>query len=227
MREIDAALPRADGVAVLNRMYLTVTERIAALLSQPGAGRFRDPDAMADLDVRFAGLWLAAYDADRAHATVATAWRPLFRLRHARCFPVQFALAGMNSHIEHDLPVAVVGTCAARGLRPAELQADYAAVSTVLAEVEEGIRRAFLDEVQTWVDDRIAPVAHLVSAWNIDKARDVAWVTAGTLWALRDVGALRAGFLDALAHTVAMTSTTLLAPAPDGRRQASTAGLGT
>ena len=37
MREIEAELPPADGVAVFNRMYLTVTERIGAILA-PSAG---------------------------------------------------------------------------------------------------------------------------------------------------------------------------------------------
>jgi hypothetical protein len=53
-------------------------------------------------------------------------------------------------------------------------------------------------------------VAHLVSCWSIDKARDVAWVTAETLWTLRDVGLLRDRFLDGLSDTVGMTTRTLL-----------------
>ena len=32
--------------------------------------------------------------------------------------PVQFALAGMNAHINHDLPLAVVSTCSALATAP-------------------------------------------------------------------------------------------------------------
>jgi hypothetical protein len=32
--------------------------------------------------------------------------------------PVQFALAGMNAHINHDLPLAMVSTCTALGTAP-------------------------------------------------------------------------------------------------------------
>ncbi len=74
------------------------------------------------------------------------------------------------------------------------------------------MRRSFLDEVGRTVDDRLGPVVHLVSAWNIDKARDLSWVTVETLWALRRTGFLRDRFLDGLGHTVGMTSRALLTP---------------
>ena len=214
LREIDAALAADDGVAVFNRMYLTVTERIAEIIAEPAGGRDQvpRPRAMADLDVRFANLWLAAYDADAARRSVPPAWRPLFEARGGGRLPMQYAIAGMNSHIEHDLPIAVVDTCRARGLAPADLQPDYEAVNEVLAQVEAPIRRSFLDAVGREVDDQVGPVVHLLSTWNIDKARDLSWVTAETIWALRRTSVLRDRFLDGLGHTVGMTSRALLTP---------------
>ena len=214
MREIDAALAADDGVAVFNRMYLTVTERIAEIIAQPGATaiRFSDAQVMTDLDVGFANLWLAAYDADAARRSVPSAWRPLFDSRRGGRLPVQYAIAGMNSHIEHDLPIAVVDTCKAHGLAPADVHQDYEAVNDVLAQVEAPIRRSFLDAVGREVDDHIGPVVHLVSSWNIDKARDLSWITVETLWALRRTRFLRGRVLDSLGHTVGMTSRALLTP---------------
>ncbi len=213
MRSIDAELPAADGVAVFNRMYLTVTERIAAIIAGAGAtATFGDAATMADLDVRFANLWLAAHDADAARRTVPPAWRPLFEARAGGRLPVQYAVAGMNTHIEHDLPVAVLDTCLAHGVEPAVIHADYEAVNTVLAEVEAPVRRSFLDGVGRHVDDSLGPVVHLVSTWNIDKARDLSWVTVETLWELRSRRLLHDRFLEGLAHTVGMTSRALLTP---------------
>ncbi len=213
LHEIDAELPRRDGVAVFNRMYLTVTERISGILAGRLAGpTFAGSDTMADLDVRFANLWISAYDAQRAGRTVPAAWRPLFEARGGGRLPVQYALAGMNSHIEHDLPIAVVGTCRAHGVDPDDLHRDYEAVNDVLAQVEGPIRRSFLDDFQREVDDRLGPVVHLLSTWHIDKARDLAWVTALTIWELRRTSFLRGRFLDGLGHTVGMTSRTLLTP---------------
>ena len=83
MREIETQLSDDDGAAVFNRVYLTVTERIAEILAQPSSHSvtFGDAETMAELDVRFANLWLSAYDADAARRTVPPAWRPLFEAR--------------------------------------------------------------------------------------------------------------------------------------------------
>jgi uncharacterized protein DUF5995 len=213
MRQIDADDSTDDGPRVFNRVYLTVTERIGAIVDGAASpASFRDTHAMAELDVRFAGLWLTAYDAHAAGRTVPAAWRPLFEAQDGARLPIQYALAGMNSHIEHDLPIAVVATCRALDREPEDLHADYEAVNAVLAEVEAGVRRSFLDDVGRTVDDRVGPAVHLVSAWNIDKARDLSWVTVETLWALRRTGFLRDRFLDGLGHTVGMTSRVLLTP---------------
>ena len=215
LRGIDAELPPEDGAGVFDRMYLTVTERIAELmrLGGPAAGSaFEDPERMAELDVRFAGLWLHSYDAAAAGHRVPPAWQPLFEARAGGRLPVQYAVAGMNSHIEHDLPIAVVRTCQARGITPPELRRDYDAVNDVLASVESGVRRTFLDDVGRELDDRIGPLVHLLSAWNIEKAREVAWVTAETIWELRSTDFLLGRFLTGLGHTVGMTSRTLVTP---------------
>ena len=74
------------------------------------------------------------------------------------------------------------------------------------------IRRSFLTEVGRAADEHVGPVVHLVSAWKIDKARDVAWVSAETLWTLRRTGLLRGRFLAALGATVGMGSRVLLTP---------------
>lgn len=214
MRAIDAELEPSDGVAIFNRMYLRVTELIEQVITGGSALplSFDDPATMADLDVRFAGLWLEAYDADVLGRSVPTPWRPLFEARAGRRWPIQYALAGMNTHIEHDLPVAVVETCRARGLEPDDLRADYEAVNAMLAQVEAPIRRSFLTEVGQGIDEHAGPVVHVISAWNIDKARDLSWITTQTIWSLRRVGFLQERFLDAVGDTVAMTSRTLLLP---------------
>jgi len=213
MQSFNAGLGASDGVLVFNAVYLEVTEHIAALLQQ--GGHFRDEAAMTDLDVRFAGLWLSAYDAATGDRAVPTAWAPLFSSRHqAGLLPIQFALAGMNAHIEHDLALAVVATCEARGTHPDDptVLADYLTINQVLASKEAAIRRSFLDEVGRAVDDRLAPVAHLVTSWSIEKARDVALLNARTIWELRHAPALQAAYLTGLAHTVGMGSRLLLTP---------------
>jgi hypothetical protein len=209
MREIDEELPRSDGAGVFNRLYLRVTEMVLARLAD--GDFFHDDEFMASLDIAFADLWFEAYAAPSRR--VPKAWAPLFAARDERgVLPIQFALAGMNAHIEHDLALAVVRTCQAHGRSPASpgVHHDYELVNDLLAGVEAEIRRTFLTEVGQAVDDHLRPVAHLVSSWNIDKARDIAWVNALALWELRRFGFIFDRYAGALARTVGMGSRLLL-----------------
>lgn len=211
LRRIDDELPRDDGAAVFNRMYLTVTESVAAGLK--GDTVFVDPVFMEHLDVTFASLWLEAYDA--GGQDVPRAWAALFERRHDRAvLPIQFALAGMNSHIGHDLAVAVIRTCRHLDTSPerAGVRDDYEAVNHLLAASETRIRRSFLTKAGQAVDTRLDPVVHIVNSWKIDKARDVAWVNVEAMWALRQVGSLATRYRAALARTVGMASRCLLTP---------------
>ena len=116
MEAIAAALPAADGLACFNRMYLDVTRQVN---SQLGQGFFADPAFMTQLDVAFANLYFAAAGAAGTPAAAPLAWRPLIEQRAvAGIEPVQFALAGMNAHINHDLPIAMVSTCSALATAP-------------------------------------------------------------------------------------------------------------
>jgi hypothetical protein len=213
LRGIDAELPADDGVAVFNHMYLTVTEEVAANLHRSQV--FRDPVFMERLDVTFAALWLEAYDASAD--AVPNAWAALFEQRQDRSvLPIQFGLAGMNTHIAHDLPVAVVSTCRQLDTAPDEpgVREDYDAVNDLLAACESKIRRSFLTEAAQLADDKVGPVVHLVNSWKIERARDVAWVNVEALWALRRSGSLAERYRAALARTVGMASRCLLTPTP-------------
>jgi hypothetical protein len=211
LRRIDDELPPGDGAAVFNRMYLTVTETVAAGLE--GDTVFVDPAFMEQLDVTFASLWIEAYEAG-VH-DVPRAWAALFERRHDRAvLPIQFALAGMNSHIAHDLVVAVIQTCRQLDTSPedAGVHHDYEAVNQLLAACESRVRRSFLTKAGHEVDAHLGPVVHIVNSWNIDKARDVAWVNVETMWAIRHVDSLANRYRAALARTVGMASRCLLTP---------------
>ena len=65
--------------------------------------------------MRFAWLYFDAI----AAADPPSAWRPLFASAERRgILPLQFAFAGMNAHINRDLPVALVETWGELGLEP-------------------------------------------------------------------------------------------------------------
>ena len=65
---------------------------------------------MAELDVVFANLYFdALVRAERDAASIPSAWKPLLNGRtKSRVARIQFALAGMNAHINRDLPAGIV-----------------------------------------------------------------------------------------------------------------------
>ena len=182
MEAIEAALPAADGIACFNRMYLDVTRQVN---SQLGQGFFADPALMTQLDVDFANLYFAAAGAAGDPAAVPLAWRPLAQQRAAaRIEPVQFALAGMNAHINHDLPLAVVSTCTALATSPeaGPHLADYQKVDQLLDAAEQSVRQSFESAPELAVDHHVSAVATLIANWSINSARDLAWTNCLLLW---------------------------------------------
>ena len=210
MEAIVAATPADDGLACFNRMYLAVTQTVNSELSQ---GFFADPGFMTTLDVVFANFYFAAADAASEPATVPLAWRPLMEQRAtAGIEPIQFALAGMNAHINHDLPVAVVTTCAELGTEPAAGPhfADFQKVDQLLDAAEQSVRQSFESRPELAVDRHLQAVDNLVACWSINSARDLAWQNSLVLWTLRPEPAASGFFLDGLAAATALASRLLL-----------------
>jgi len=211
MRQIGASLPTTDGVACFNHLYLAVTEDVAGQVQDAG---FEDPDFLSALDVIFAGLYFQAVDADHAHQPVGHAWAPLFDARkRTGIAPIQFALAGMNAHINHDLVLALVQTCQTRGLTLASdtpQHRDYLRVNTILDRVEQRIKAEYATGLIGIADQALGRLDDVVAMWSVARARDAAWTHAQTLWALRDEPVLRAGFLATLDEMVGFAGRGLL-----------------
>ena len=196
------------------RLYREVTESVAA---DVGTGTFVAATFLDRLDVVFADLFFAAVDSP---ATIPSAWKPLFADRARRGIaPLQFALAGMNAHINRDLPVAIVTTCEERGVEPrrdSPEHADFERVNVVLAQVEAKVKAAYMTGFVADVDrilHRIDRLDDILAMWNVRVARDAAWTNAETLWSIRDDADLRGDFLATLDRTVGLAGRGLLVPA--------------
>jgi hypothetical protein len=209
---IQAALPSTDGVACFNRMYLLVTESVATNVA---ASTFADPAWLTQLDVVFGNLYLDAVRGSvQAPDQVPRAWAALFEQRaESGIAPLQFALAGMNAHINRDLPVAVVTTCQQLGTAPdaGSHHADFSQVNTVLAQVEPQIREQVEGEPLAQADHLFPGLQDVVGNFNLVKARETAWVNAQTLWALEHLAPVTgAAYLDALDHLAGFAGRGLL-----------------
>ncbi|WP_327322244.1 DUF5995 family protein [Streptomyces sp. NBC_01210] len=200
--------PATDGVAVFNRVYLSVTEEIERRIDD---GEFPDRRAAVTLDVLFAQRYLTAVDAAAAGRRAPACWRPLFQYRrHPGVRPLQFALAGINAHIGHDLALAVVDTCRTLGCEPADLEGEFDRVGDILILLEERIR----EELMPGPDllEIADPLTHLLGSWSLERARDGAWSAARLLWGVRELPGLAEEFTERLDTGVGLVGRCLLTP---------------
>jgi hypothetical protein len=214
MTSISEALAPTDGLACFNRMYLIVTEK---LLSEVSTGAFfGDPVFMSHLDVVFVNLYLAAVDDFQAQPpTAPRCWSELLADRSdTHIAPMQFALAGMSAHINHDLPIAVVRTCQDLGTAPEQgtHAADFDKVNKVLGALDQQIRESFETGVLLDLDRMAAGLENLVGNLAIDAARGTAWVNALALWRLRHDSWLSKEYTDGLDVAAALAGRSLMEP---------------
>lgn len=209
LRAAGAGMDAADGVRHFNEMYLRVTELVEEQLA---GGYFTNREFLERLDVVFAQLYLDAVAAARAGEVVAQCWEPVFAARRAPRASIQFAVAGMNAHINHDLAVALVETCRQLGINPRSrsVRADYDRVSILLGEVHEQVRQSFFSGVVLAADREASPLLNLVGTWSIARARDAAWTSAQVLWELRHTPELQESFRLTLSRTVGLSGRGLL-----------------
>ncbi|MGW2560770.1 DUF5995 family protein [Streptomyces sp. NPDC001514] len=210
MRALRSGWPAKDGVAVFNGMYLTVTEEVGRRI---GRGEFPDRRAAVTLAVLFAERYLSAVGTVAAGGRPPACWRPLFQYRrHPGVRPLQFAMAGINAHIGHDLALAVVDTCRTLGCEPPELEGEFDRVGDILTMLEERIREDLMPGPDLL--EVADPLTHLLGSWSLERARDGAWSAARLLWRIQEVPGLADEFTERLDTGVGLVGRCLLTPWP-------------
>jgi hypothetical protein len=198
-----------------NWLYLAVTE---AVQTRVAAGGFNDPGWLAQLDVQFAKLYTGAIHAGLQGDPCPGCWRVLLDVRaDVRLARIQFALAGVNAHINHDLAEAIVATCQSTGTTPTRggpQYVDYTALQSTLDDLVEEAKQTLHVRL---LGDQLPAVSHLddvIAAWSISAAREKAWQSAEVLWSLQGAPALADGFLDSLDGLTTVIGKALLVPVP-------------
>ena len=174
---------RPDGVACFNYLYLRVTEKV--LHSRAG---FESPAFMERLAVVFAEFYLQAYEAANAGKWISKAWEPLFERKDDKSVrPLQFALAGMNAHINNDLPWALLQTWDELGLEPRDGSAEYRdfkLIDAILGSAQGEVRATLESGLIRWLDRVLGRFDDLVASFRVAKAREEAW-DRGARWSRR------------------------------------------
>ena len=183
MSAIDSRLPDSDGLKWFNRLYMRVTRSVKQAVNPP---TFRDAQFMSELDVIFANLYLSAIAAGDADPSCApSAWRPLLRARqNCGIARLQFALAGMNAHINRDLPQGIVQVFEALGGDPTSDEVrhqDFDSVNELLERVEGEVKADFSVGLIGVVDIAAGRLDDIAAMWKVRVARKAAWTNAEVL----------------------------------------------
>jgi hypothetical protein len=214
MQAIEAALPDSDGVKWFNQLYLSVTLAVKAQIAKVNV--FEDSDWIERLDVCFANLYFSAISAaqQRRVNSVAAAWQPLFQNRTTPGIArVQFALAGMNAHINRDLVAALLTMFDSDGKAPGINSArfrDFNRVNRILQSVETQMRPALLTGTPLANGGHFAPLEDILAMWSVTAARQAAWDHGQALWRLRAAKPVQRASFDALDGLTELASNGLL-----------------
>lgn len=213
LHTIDETCADIDGLKWFNGLYLQVTQAVA---DRVAAGGFNDPAWLSELDVQFAKLYFNALYAALSGAPCPGCWRAMFSCRNQnKTARIQFALAGMNAHINHDLCVAIVATCKDRNTAPHHGTAQYNDYTSI-----DGTLDSLIDVAKQTLNvrlpgDPLPAVSHLenlVAAWDLGAAREAAWDTAESLWQDSAMAAkIRLDTIDGLTTVIGKA---LLVPVP-------------
>jgi hypothetical protein len=209
MQAIDTICVDGDGLRWFNRLYLGVTRAVKARVD---AGGFQDGAWMSALDVQFAELYFGALRSALSGGGAPRCWTVLLERRNWTALArIQCALAGVNAHINHDLPMALVLT----GAVPVHGDAHYDDYTALNATLSSLVETAKAELHVRLLGDLLPPVSHLedaVAAFSVTAAREAAWNHAEMFWAIRGFPELTARTEDTLDGMTAVIGKTLLVP---------------
>jgi len=176
MKYIDALLPGNDGLKWFNRLYLMVTDQVN---QSPPGGAWQNPAWLERLDVVFAGFYFTALRDFLGAGEVPSSWNALFQARFKPGIDrIQFAVAGMNAHINHDLAQALVRTNIEVNIVPAPdgpEHHDYEAVNVLLNSLMPSVLAMLATDELGLLAEDTGKIGRILAYWNICRARDLAW----------------------------------------------------
>jgi hypothetical protein len=186
---LNKATPEDDEnpVAAFNHLYWTITSTVLEHLE---SGAFRDSEFLTVLDVEFAKRYLNALRLwGQSSPQTPHAWQVLCKQMNntgVRSLPA--AVAGVNAHVNYDLPFALLRTWTLLGTDSSseDQHHDYLHVNDIFYENIPHLRRGYLSTWQLVIDRLNGPVDDWYEDRAVEIARDIAWCDAKRLWEIRN-----------------------------------------
>lgn len=168
-----------DGIACFTLLYHDITATVDDTV-------YQDRDFLVRLDIEFAKRYFAALTQFAENRESAPKpWRLLFDLRSdPEIQPVQFAVAGVNAHINYDLAPALLATWKHFPPEDGRRRDDYDLVDGIFREHMDGLRERFK---AAWAEegedgDALDWAANRLGSMIVRHFRANAWDDAMRVW---------------------------------------------
>jgi hypothetical protein len=214
LRRLEKALSPGNGVKWFVRLYREVQEALAVELR---SGGLEDAAFMELLVLVYGNSVLnVCEDAERRPSRISRAWAPLFERRNDhRVAPVQFALAGLNAHTNHDVPVGLVHACESTGIEPDEdsqQYRDYMKMTTLLQRTQDEVKTWLLTDALEDLDRSFGELDDSIASWSLQRARQAAWTSGQVMWHMRDHKSLTVAYVGMIDRMAGFAGRGLLVP---------------
>jgi len=196
--ELDACqhlpLKEHDGLACFDYLYTKITENVLRCVKgtdlKTGDPHFHDREFMAVFDVAFADRYFDGIGLGPHGTWQPKSWKVLLdRREDPNISPLIFAVAGVNAHVNFDLPFAVVTACMEMGreLESGTNRDDYQMINQIFAKHMRQLRTHFEGSFLKGFDKaRVSRMENLLGDLVVRVARGVAWHKAKRLWRVHD-----------------------------------------
>jgi hypothetical protein len=214
LRALQNALSAGNGVKWFVRLYADVTEALALELR---GGDLEDPVFLELLVLVYGNSVLnVCEDMERRSQRIARAWAPLYERRHDhRVAPIQFALAGLNAHTNHDVPIGLVHACKSTGIAPnsdGPQYRDYMKMTALLKRTTDQVKKWLVTGALEEVDETFGDVDDAIAMWSLQRARQAAWTSGEVLWSLRENEPLTVAYVSVMDRMTGFAGRGLLLP---------------
>ena len=214
LRALQNALSPGNGVKWFVHLYADVTEALALELR---GGDLEDPVFLELLVLVYGNSVLnVCEDMERRSKRLARAWAPLYERRHDhRVAPIQFALAGLNAHTNHDVPIGLVHACRSTGIAPdsdGPQNRDYMKMTALLKRTEANVKKWLVTGALEEVDETFGDVDDAIAMWSLQRARQAAWTSGEVLWSLRENEPLTVAYVSVMDRMAGFAGRGLLLP---------------
>lgn len=214
LRRLEQSLSAGNGVKWFVRLYREVTEALALELN---GGDLEDPVFLELLVLVYGnGVLNVCEDMERRSGRIARAWAPLHERRNDhRVAPLQFALAGLNAHTNHDVPIGLVHACRSTGIAPdsdSPQYRDYMKMTALIRRTADEVKEWLLTGALEDLDRQFGDLDDVLAIWSLQRARQAAWTSGEVLWALRANDGLTVAYVGVMDRMTGLAGRGLLLP---------------